>query len=73
MQRNLTALTNDLYPAEVFPFLTQESILTENDMDVINAETTRRQQAFLLVTTLYRKGPKAFSVFVEALKDSHQH
>jgi CASP2 and RIPK1 domain-containing adaptor len=71
--QHLSTLTEDLSPVELFPLLTQEQILTESDVQLISAEVTRRQQAYLLLTTLLRKGPKAYAVFLEALKDSHPH
>ena len=73
LQRKLTALTNDLFPSELYPYLSQEGVLNDNDVQLIKAEATQRQQAYLLVTTLFHKGSKAYGAFVESLKDTHRH
>ena len=63
-------LVKDLEPNEIVGYLFQERILTENDVDLIKAEKTRRSRAELFLNTIPRKGPKAFTEFVKILQQN---
>ena len=65
--KNRVEVVKDLEPNDVLDYLFQENILTENDIEIVKSERTRRARAEILLDTLPRKGPKAFTKFCEAL------
>ena len=67
LQRRLD-LINDLEIDFILSYLFQEEILTDDDVELIKYERTRKSRAECLLDTIPRKGPKAFQTFVNGLK-----
>ena len=59
-------LLENLQPIKLLPYLT--SILDESDRQEVRQEATTEQQIDTLLDTLSRKGPDAFSEFINALE-----
>ena len=71
LRRNRVALVQDLEPTQLLNFLLQEDGgLSENDLETIKAQRTRRAQAEKLLDILPRRGPKSFDIFCRALADT---
>ena len=66
--KNRSDLVRDMEPNGLTSYLYQSEILSENDVDLIKAERTRKARAEFFLDTLPRKGPKAFDAFIESLK-----
>ena len=64
-------IIRDLEPNNILPDLNR--ILTEKDEEEIKAQSTRQKRCLTLLEILPRKGPNAFKVFVEALKEEAPH
>ena len=64
-------IVKDLEPNNILPDL--GSVLTVNDDEEIKAQSTRPRRCEKLLEILPRKGPNAFKVFVEALKEEVPH
>ena len=64
-------IVNDLEPNDTLPHLS--SVLTPKDDAEIKAQSTRQGRCEKLLEILPRKGPNAFKVFVEALKEEAPH
>ena len=60
-------IVKDLDVNNILSYLYQERILSENDVELIKAEKTRKSRTELLLDTVPRKGPKAFAGFVDSL------
>jgi len=67
LQRRLD-LIKDLESDFISSYLFQEEILTEDDVELIKSERTRKSRAECLLDTIPRKGPRAFQTFVNGLK-----
>ena len=64
-------IVKDLESRNILPKL--GTVLTQNDDDEIKGQPTRLGRCEKLLEILPRKGPKAFKVFVEALKVEAAH
>ncbi|XP_062059107.1 death domain-containing protein CRADD isoform X2 [Lepus europaeus] len=53
----------------VLQYLYQEGVLTENHVQEIQAQTTGLRKTMLLLDILPSRGPKAFDVFLDSLKE----
>ncbi|KAM4711503.1 death domain-containing protein CRADD [Anableps anableps] len=53
----------------IVPFLFQEGVLTEAQVEQVEGQLTNRQKNLKLLDILPNRGPRAFSAFVEALRD----
>ena len=71
LRRHLSNIRMDLEPENILPNLVE--ILTEKDEEKIKAQSTRQERCDKLLDILLRKGRKAFTVFVEALKGEAPH
>ncbi|CAH1240710.1 NLRC3 [Branchiostoma lanceolatum] len=66
-------ITSDLRFRDIRRRLLDSGILNGENLDEIENQQTREDQAKALLDTLPTKGPNAFSVFREALKDRYPH
>ncbi|ELU00155.1 hypothetical protein CAPTEDRAFT_223766 [Capitella teleta] len=73
LRKNLIALTKDLNPSVILDELIQGDILTMDDKERLSLVKIRRDQAYELISILMRKGPNAFWVFLDSLKQTHSH
>ncbi|XP_015771940.1 PREDICTED: caspase-2-like [Acropora digitifera] len=64
-------IVRDLEPNNILPDL--RSVLTVKDEEEIKAQSTRQRRCEQLLEIIPRKGPNAFKVFVEALKEEAPH
>ena len=64
-------IIKDLEPNNILPDLGR--VFTVNDDEEIKAQSTRQRRCEKLLKILPRKGPNAFKVFVEALKEEAKH
>ncbi|XP_054876789.1 death domain-containing protein CRADD [Poeciliopsis prolifica] len=53
----------------IVPFLYQEGVLTEAQVQQVEAQLTNRQKNLKLLDLLPNRGPRAFGAFLEALQD----
>lgn len=70
LRRNRLTLVQDLEVSQLLNYLFQENCLSENDLETIKAEPTRRIQAEKLLDILPRRGPQSFDVFCRALANT---
>lgn len=71
LRRHKSILAKDLEPKDILPELT--TVLNQNEEDEIKVQSTRMERCDKLFDILPRKGPEAFKVFVEALKNQSPH
>ena len=71
LRRHKSILEKDLEPKGVLSELT--TVLDQNEEEQISVQPTRKEKCDKLFEILPRKGPKAFEVFVEALKKQSPH
>ena len=64
-------LEKDLEPKDILSKLA--TVLTKRDQENVRAQSTRQGRCHELFDILPRKGPHAFNVFVEALKEEAPH
>ena len=64
-------IRRDLEPNNILPDLGR--VLTEKDKEKIRAQSTRQERCDTLLEILPRKGPNAFSAFVDALDKEAEH
>uniref|UniRef100_A0A3B3YTA0 Uncharacterized protein n=1 Tax=Poecilia mexicana TaxID=48701 RepID=A0A3B3YTA0_9TELE len=53
----------------IVPFLYQEGVLTEAQVEQVEGQLTNRQKNLKLLDLLPNRGPRAFCAFLEALRD----
>lgn len=53
----------------IVPFLYQENILTENQVEDIESQPTNRQKSLKLLDILPSRGPRAFDSFLRSLEE----
>lgn len=68
IQTCFETLIEDLEPDAVMRYLFEKYIISDDDMDAIRSENTRRQKNTTLLLALKRKGPDAFKRLVEGLQ-----
>ena len=68
IQTCFETLIEDLEPDAVMRYLYEKYIISDDDMDAIRSENTRRQKNTTLPLALKRKGPDAFKRLVEGLQ-----
>ena len=64
-------IRRDLEPNNILPDLGR--VLTEKDNEKIKAQSTRQERCDTLLEILPRKGPTAFTAFVDALDKEADH
>ncbi len=69
--KNRVDLVRDLEPNDLVNFLYQDDILSENDVELLKAESTRKKRAEMFLDLIPRKGPKAFDAFIESLRQEN--
>ncbi|ELU16668.1 hypothetical protein CAPTEDRAFT_192408 [Capitella teleta] len=69
----MVSLERDLDALALRAHLLQGRALTEYDVELIEAEKTRKNQAGKLVGMLMKKGPDAYEVFIAALEESQPY
>ena len=67
------AIVEDLNVAEISDYLISKSVITDDDRERIDAETTRRDRVREFLRILLRRGQNAFDYFVESLKKEYEH
>ena len=68
LTRNFKRLVDETPVQLVTQYLHQQGILSSEHVEEILTQNTEKNRARTLISTLTRRGPKAFSCFVEALK-----
>ncbi|XP_055367419.1 death domain-containing protein CRADD isoform X1 [Betta splendens] len=53
----------------IVPFLYQEDVLTDSQVELIESQPTNRQKSLKLLDILPNRGPRAFSAFLRSLED----
>lgn len=53
----------------IVPFLYQENILTQSQVEDIESQPTNRQKTLKLLDLLPSRGPRAFDTFLRSLED----
>ena len=71
LRRHKSILEKDLEPKDILSELT--TVLNQHEEDAIKVQSTRMERCDKLFDILPRKGPKAFKVFIEALKNQTPH
>lgn len=71
LRRNRSPLSRDLEPTKILSRLVD--VLDEQDEEKIMAKETRTEASYALLDMLPKRGPKAFGVFKEALRDKQPH
>ncbi|XP_062397148.1 caspase-9 isoform X2 [Sardina pilchardus] len=69
LQRNRTNLVGDLDPSNVYDGLLTRGVFTQDMIDEIKSSGTRRDQARQLMRDLETRGSRAFSAFLECLRE----
>ena len=69
LRTNRVALVRDLDGERVASYLFSYEIFSEEDKDVVNAESTPRQKNEKLLDILPKRGGDAFRVFCDVLKE----
>ncbi|KAI5106233.1 caspase-2, partial [Silurus meridionalis] len=73
LRKNSVALCKELVVDELLiQYLQAEGILTEAMAETILAEPTSQKRSWRLLTLLPKRGPRAFSTFCTALKETEQ-
>ncbi|KAI4874365.1 hypothetical protein NFI96_017459 [Prochilodus magdalenae] len=72
LQQNRTNLVTKLNPTDVCDGLLARGIFTQDMIDEIQSSETRRAQARRLVKDLETRGSRAFSAFLECLRETDQ-
>ena len=70
LRKNRLALVQDLEATQLSSYLFQEKCLSENDVETIRGQPTRRAQAEKLLDILPRRGPQSFDLFCRALANT---
>ncbi|PIK52692.1 putative GTPase IMAP family member 7-like isoform X2 [Apostichopus japonicus] len=69
LTKTLEVLTKDLDVSPAIIHLISKGILNENDRDNIIAKVTERDKVVEFVTTIKKRGTKAYPIFIEYLKN----
>ncbi|KAM9488010.1 caspase-2 isoform 2-T2 [Clarias gariepinus] len=73
LRKNSVVLCKELVVDELLiQYLQAEDILTEGMAETVMAETTSQKRSWRLLTLLPKRGPRAFSTFCAALKETEQ-
>lgn len=62
-----TDIINNLEAGDILDYLHEDEILTNTDCELIFSGKTRKERSRLLIDTITRRGPKAYSSFTRAL------
>ncbi|XP_026189032.1 caspase-9 [Mastacembelus armatus] len=73
LQRNRTNLVRDLDPSDLYDFLLEKGVFTQDMIEEIKGSGTRRDQARQLVRDLETRGSRAFPLFLQCLQETGQH
>ncbi|KAF5902068.1 caspase-9 isoform X2, partial [Clarias magur] len=73
LQRKRRELVSQLEPSDVYDGLLSRGILTDDMIDEIKSSRPRRDQARQLVKYLETRGSRAFTAFLECLRETEQH
>ena len=73
LQRNYTAILQDLEPKKVVNILFQEEVFDADDMADVKCEKTRKKQAEVLLEKLDNQGHSKVAIFVHALRKIQPH
>ncbi|XP_063401409.1 uncharacterized protein LOC134685552 [Mytilus trossulus] len=60
-------IINNLEAGDILDYLHEDEILTNTDCELIFSGKTRKERSRLLIDTITRRGPKAYSSFTRAL------
>ena len=66
-------LVKDLDTNGILDSLYESLIITQDDMERINAQPTRADRVRLLLDILPTKGPDAFRAFITSLEENFEH
>lgn len=72
IRRNYTFLIGNMMPESVMDFLLQENVITPYMKEDIEVCRTRRDKIVKMIDILIRRGPSAFNVFIDALRNTDQ-
>lgn len=70
LQKHRVALATELLVSDhIVPYLYQEQILTDSQVEDIESQSTNKRKVFRLLDLLPNRGPLAFSCFLRSLDD----
>ncbi|XP_070598139.1 caspase-2 isoform X1 [Erythrolamprus reginae] len=72
LRKNRVSLASQLVLKELMEHLIEKEIITETMMEMIQAKSGNFSQNIEFLNLLPKRGPKAFSVFCEALRETKQ-
>ncbi|XP_022249946.1 apoptotic protease-activating factor 1-like isoform X1 [Limulus polyphemus] len=67
------ALSEDLYPKYILPYLIEDGIFSQEESDSILKEANSKTQTVKLLSLLPKKGKQAFSSFIKALNSKEAY
>ncbi|XP_013399254.1 death domain-containing protein CRADD [Lingula anatina] len=71
LRKNRVAIVQDLRVSDILPFLIQEGALSDDDAERITIQATARDRACALLDILTCRGPKAYRLFIESLRENY--
>lgn len=72
LRKNWIFLIENVQMDELLDYMYSKSVFTSDMCERVNAETTRKDKVTLFLFTLQRRGPRAFSSFLDGLEDTSQ-
>ncbi|XP_023327782.1 apoptotic protease-activating factor 1 [Eurytemora carolleeae] len=72
LKKSRQQIVDDLDVNDVFDVLLQNDIFSDDIVERIKAETTRKDKARRLLDILPSRGPQAYPVFLEALRENYR-
>lgn len=72
LRKNWIFLMDNLILDDLLDIMQEKEIFTTNMAEEVNVKATRKEKATHFLFTLIRRGPKAFDIFIEALRETDQ-
>lgn len=71
IRKNWTYLLENLMVDDLLDYLISHSIITENMKEEVEIQRTRRDKATQLLFIVQKRGPKAFQILLDGLRECH--
>lgn len=71
IRKNWTYLLENLMVDDLLDYLISHSIITENMKEEVEIQRTRREKATQLLFIVQKRGPKAFQILLDGLRECH--
>lgn len=72
LRKNWVYLMDNLILDDLLDLMQEREIFTANMAEEVSVKQTRKDKATHFLFTLIRRGPKAFDMFIEALRETDQ-